>query len=514
MKNIRVRRRNKFSSLCGFIGAVLALSIWILPQIEVWILCVAGWLQSLGAAYPQIAEWLPSTELWPDFALNIVPPNVVGAAIVMKGNLSLFLIAGATALLVSFWNFIRGEDDFPAFLSAAPFITLTTGAVFWGLSLASGQFFQECKVIALPERGIAILFETLTTHITASKEFLILWTLSSVGSLIGLLAGMQGLRKKVVGWEGSVGVLLVLFAISSEIDPNFLRFANFLRIITQLSCAGIIALGMTFVIVSGGIDLSSSSMAMLLGFVMIGVTDHSLISFGGNTRDAFICALLVILSLGALLGLLSGLSIALTRTKPFIVTLAAAAIYGSISAYYKSLGVSVDANEFITQIGSYSPLFIPLSVWAFFLLAFLCGELMNGTIFGRCAAITGANEKRAVRIGVNVTSIKIISYILSGVITAVAAFFLVSRGENPGSAAFAFSLELDAIAAVLIGGTLITGGSGTIAGTVTGLMVLGLVNNLMDMFCASASLYVAVKGVLILASAMIYRPAPSRNSRL
>ncbi|GHS96911.1 hypothetical protein AGMMS50276_16070 [Synergistales bacterium] len=505
MRNTRGSKRNVFSGLCGFAGAILALSVWIAPQIETWILYVADWFQRLGEAYPKLAEWLPSTELWPDFARAVVPADIVAAALVMKENLSLFLIAGALALFVSLWNLIRGEDDLPTFLSAAPFVTLLTGAMLWGLTLSLERFFPEFKAIVLPEHGIAAAFSVLVNYITASKESLLLWTLSGVGALLGLLAGMSGLSKRVCGWEGGLGALLVLFAVSSELDPDFLRLDNFLKIITQLSCAGIIALGLTFVVISGGIDLSLSSMAALLGFVMVDAMNRSIISFNGDTRDAFICAILVIISLGALLGLLSGLSIAVTHTKPFIVTLAAAAIYNSVSVYFGNAGDLSDINEFLTEIGNYSPLSISLSVWVFFILAFFCNEVMDGTIFGRCAAITGAREKRAVRLGINVVSIKIISYILSGIITAIAAFFLVSRGENSGSVAFAFSLELDAIAAVLIGGTLVTGGYGSIAGTVTGLMVLGLVNNLMAMFCAAPSLYGAAKGVLILASVMIYQ---------
>ncbi|GHV37461.1 hypothetical protein FACS1894187_14240 [Synergistales bacterium] len=511
MEGIRIKRKSVFSSIFGFMGAILALSVWIAPQVEGWILYVADGLQSLGASYPQIAGWIPSTELWPDFARVIVPPDIVAAALVMKGNFSLFLIAGAVALFVSLWNIVRGKDGLPAIFFAAPFVTLLAGAVLWGLTLASERFFPECKIMAyMPEHGIAAALSALADYVTASKESLILWTMSGVGSLIGLLAGISGSRRRAVGWEGSVGMLLVLFAVSSELDPNFLRLANFLELITQLSCAGIIALGMTFVMVSGGIDLSSSSMAALLGYIMIGAMNRSLTSFDGGARDAFICAVLAIIGIGALLGLLSGLLTAAARTKPFIITFAAAAIYSSVNIYFSECN-GVGADAFLMEIGNYSALSIPLSVWAFFVLAFFYGEILGNTRFGRCVKVTGARETRAVRIGINVASIKIISYILSGIATAAAAFFLVARGENLGSVATAFYLEIDVIAAVLIGGTLVTGGKGAIAGTVTGLMVLGLVNNLMNMFSVSPSLYGAIKGVLILASVMIYR-ATKRSS--
>jgi hypothetical protein len=116
-------------------------------------------LQMVYAAYPSAAEWLPSTELWPSFARTVVPPDIVAAALVMKENLSLFLIAGAVALFVSLWNLVRGEDDFPTFLSSAPFVALLTGAAFWGFASVSNE--------ALPEHGIASLLSVIVNCVTA-----------------------------------------------------------------------------------------------------------------------------------------------------------------------------------------------------------------------------------------------------------------------------------------------------------------------------------------------------------
>lgn len=420
-------------------------------------------------------------------------------ALALRPNLALFLLAGGLAFLSASFNLVWGNRmQFPRFLYAGPFLTLLLGALIWAGYSAGG--------IALPEHGIASALQSVVPAVKASMEARILWVLMFMGALIGLQGGISNLKEDLMGRYGAVMALIVLFSISSEISPYFLQTRNILNILRQISYTGMIALGMTFVIISGGIDLSVGSLTALLGGVMIEVLNVCVRTFGDGV-PTIVCALAAGIVLGCLSGLISGFMITKMRIAPFIVTLGTMAIYRSLALYISDAGEFRSSSALFPEIGmGNDPLLaIPYPVWTFLLLAVLCAVLLNRTRFGRYTSAIGSNEKVALYAAIRVERVRSLSYVLIGILTAVSAFLLAARLNSISSTNVGINFEMDAIAAVIIGGTLMNGGSGTVAGTVVGAIILGIVNNMLNMLGVSPYLQGTVKGIVIIVAVMIQR---------
>ena len=428
-----------------------------------------------------------------------VNADIVAASLALKKNMTLFLLAGGLALFTAVFNLTcRSRLQLPRFLYAGPFLTLILGLLLWGGYSLGGA--------AVLEHGIAGALQAFFLTFSASTDALILWGPLTGGALIGLWGGIANLKEDVMGRYGAVMALIVLFSISSEISPHFLQTRNVLNILRQVSYTGIIALGMTFVIISGGIDLSVGSLSALLGGVMIEVLNMCVASFGDGAA-AIVCALLTGVALGALSGLISGFMITKMRIAPFIFTLGTMAIYRSLALYISNAGEFRSTSALFPEIGmGYDPfLRVPYPVWTFLLLAVLCAMLLNWTRYGRYTSAIGSNEKVAVYAAIKVDRVRTLSYILIGVMTGISAFFLAARLNSISSTNVGINFEMDAIAAVIIGGTLMSGGSGTVAGTVIGAIILGIVNNMLNMLGVSPYLQGTVKGIVIIVAVMIQR---------
>jgi len=271
----------------------------------------------------------------------------------------------------------------------------------------------------------------------------------------------------------SLVVLLVTFSISSG---NFFQFSNLIGILLSTAVIGVLALGSTFVIITGGIDLSVGTV-MTLSSVMTGV----FITFWGLPVPIGILGGILT---GALCGLLSGTAVAKMKIPPFIATLAmmmiakglALIISGAKPIYF------TDAESFanISQgsvLGSLIPGFdIPNAVLIFFIAAILGFLILSKTIIGRYNVALGSNEEATRLSGVNVGYWKIVIYTLTGAFTGLAGVMMASR-LNSANPALGAGYELEAIAAVVLGGTSLSGGKGTIMGTVIGALIMSVLTN-------------------------------------
>ncbi|MFC5529630.1 ABC transporter permease [Cohnella yongneupensis] len=275
---------------------------------------------------------------------------------------------------------------------------------------------------------------------------------------------------------GSLIVLVLVFSLASD---NFFQFTNIVGVLLSTAVVGVLALGSTFVIITGGIDLSVGTV-MTLTAVMTGVS----ISYWGWPIWA---GLLVGLSTGALCGFVSGVAVAKMKIPPFIATLAvmmiakglALVISGTRPVYFptpdKGFGFSdISLDSLFNKI---IPGFkIPNAVVIFFGVAIIGSIILSRTIIGRYNFAIGSNEEATRLSGVNVNYWKIVIYTITGLFTAIAGILIASR-LNSAQPALGAGYELEAIAAVVIGGTSLSGGKGSILGTVIGALIMSVLTN-------------------------------------
>ena len=292
--------------------------------------------------------------------------------------------------------------------------------------------------------------------------------------------------------------LVVLFAISAVASPYFLKTRNLLNILRQVSYTGVIGLGMTFVIISGGIDLSVGSMVALVG----GIVVLALNFFGGGAFAVFL-AILTGVIVGMLAGMLNGLIVTKGRIAPFIVTLGTMSIFRSLTLYISNAGEFRSTSSLYPQIGTGFFLGIPIPVWIFLALAVFFQILLSNTRYGRYVCAVGSNEQVAMYSAIKVNFIKFMAYAITGFTVGVSSITLSARLNSISSSNAGVYYELDAIAAVVIGGTSMSGGSGTIYGTVIGAIILGIINNMLNMLGVSPYLQGTVKGLVIILAVLL-----------
>ncbi|CAM4175253.1 ABC transporter permease [Paenibacillus alkaliterrae] len=292
----------------------------------------------------------------------------------------------------------------------------------------------------------------------------------------------------------SLVVLVVFFSLSSS---NFFGFSNIVGILLSTAVIGVLALGSTFVIITGGIDLSVGTV-MTLSAVMTGV----FITFWGVPVPLGILGGILT---GAFCGLLSGLSVAKLKIPPFIATLAmmmiakglALVISGTKPIYFNDTPVFREI-ALGSLLNSIIPGFkIPNAVLVFFLAAIIGTILLAKTIVGRYNFALGSNEEATRLSGVNVDKWKIIIYTITGLFTGLAGVLMASR-LNSAQPALGMGYELEAIAAVVIGGTSLSGGKGTIIGTVIGALIMSVLTNGLRIMSVPQEWQTVVVGFVIL----------------
>ncbi len=295
-----------------------------------------------------------------------------------------------------------------------------------------------------------------------------------------------------------LAALIILIIISSFASEYFFSARNLLNITRQISYTGIIALGMTLVIIAGGIDLSVGSLVALAG----GVAVLALNALGGGPL-AVAAAILVAVIVGVLGGAFNGMLVTAGRVAPFIATLGTMSIYRSLTLYMANGGEFRSQSDLFPSFGAGLFLEIPIATWVFVILAVIFQILLSYTPFGRHVCAVGANEVVARYSAIRIQFVKFMTYALTGLTVGVSAVLLASRLNAVSSTNAGVYYELDAIAAVVIGGTSMSGGMGAIWGTVIGAAVLGIINNMLNMAGISTYLQGLVKGLIIIAAVLV-----------
>lgn len=297
---------------------------------------------------------------------------------------------------------------------------------------------------------------------------------------------------------GTILILLFLVAIVSIISPNFLDLNNIMNILQQVSVNGLIALGMTFVILTAGIDLSVGSILALSGMAL-----GMMILSGVNE----VLAIIIVLALGAVLGFVNGTFISKVKLEPFIVTLATMTMFRGITLVISdgipAMGVTTDAPilDFLSQGKIFG---IPFPTILFLIVFLILMLILQNTVFGRGVYAIGGNEEVARLSSVPTNKIKTSVYVISGIMSALAGVILTSRLSSSQPTA-GTGFELDAIAAVVIGGTSLAGGRGRIFGTLIGVLIIGVINNGLNVMGVSAFYQQFIKGLIILIAVILDR---------
>ena len=306
---------------------------------------------------------------------------------------------------------------------------------------------------------------------------------------------------------GPVLGLVLLCVAGTALNSDFATLDNVMNVLTRTAFIGIIAVGMCFVIISGGIDLSVGSMAALIAGSVIMFINWAGPATGSPLMAVILGAGLAVV-LGALFGLAHGLLITKGRIEPFIVTLGTLGIFRAYLTYFSNGGAITLDNE-LSDL--YAPVYygsllgVQVPVWIFLVVAIVGALILNRTAYGRYVQAIGSNEQVARYAAVKVDAVKLGSYMVLGAMVGVATLLYVPR---LGSASPSTGLlwELEAIAAVIIGGTALKGGSGSIAGTVVGALLLSVIGNVLNLTSfISIHLNAAVQGIVIIAVAFMQR---------
>ena len=284
---------------------------------------------------------------------------------------------------------------------------------------------------------------------------------------------------------------------------------NWINILRNNAGVGIIALGMTFVIISGGIDLAVGSTMVGIGAVIMVLIDGNqngvLTALGITGAPAYLIAIAVGLVVGLLLGECSGALIAHRGMPPFIATLGMMKIARSVTQQFMQGVQPAVPKDFLgianTRIGG--EIILPIVYWL--LIAVALQVVSKHTAFGRQVFAVGSSERASKLSGVNVKRVKRRVYALMGVLVAVTAVIQIARIGSMDYANAGSGYEMDAIAAVIIGGTSMNGGRGSVAGTVLGMLILAVMNNLLNLIGVPPFLREAFKGVIVVGAVLLQK---------
>jgi ribose transport system permease protein len=303
------------------------------------------------------------------------------------------------------------------------------------------------------------------------------------------------------------GALIALFAFFAVASPNFLTTSNVFGILLAASVTGILALGATFIIATGGIDLSVGT-AMTLCSVMTAV-------FATRAGLPMILAVLLGVAFGALIGLINGLNVAVLGIPPFIATLAMMMVASGLSL------VITDASPlYFTSVPGFGQIAlgtliprVPNAVLIFLALAALAGVLLNKSLIGRYALSIGSNEEATRMSGIDTRAWLIRIYVLAGVFTGIGGVVMAAR-LNSAQPALGLGYELEAIAAVVIGGTSLSGGRASILGTMIGAILMATLNNGLQIMAIPQEWQKVAVGVVILIAVFADNVRRRRESRV
>jgi inositol transport system permease protein len=292
--------------------------------------------------------------------------------------------------------------------------------------------------------------------------------------------------------------LLIVFGIICLIisltTPQFLTLSNLTIIVTQVSINALLAFGVTFVIITGGIDLSLGSIVAVTG-VTSAMLAHP---------DSYPVLIPIVMGLlaGLLMGAFNGFIITKSKIAPFIVTLGTMTIGRGLALILSDGRPVSNLSDSFNYLGSGTVFGIPFLILIFILVFALCSIILSKTVLGRHIYAIGGNEQAARASGINIDRVKLSVYSISGLLAGLAGILLASRittGQPNAGAGF----ELDAIAAVVIGGTSTTGGRGTMTGTLIGVLLIGVINNGLDLLNVTSYYQQVVMGIIIIGAVVL-----------
>ncbi|MEQ1822675.1 MAG: ABC transporter permease [Fimbriimonadaceae bacterium] len=324
--------------------------------------------------------------------------------------------------------------------------------------------------------------------------------------------------KELFSRYGVLIAFILLFAISASRQGEFfLKPDNLRNIVNQNVPVGIIAVGMTFVIITGGIDLAGGSLVALVGALGLVFMNKQIDSRMSEGMAAILGSGLIV-ALGALGGLVQGIFIAFGRITPFVATLVGMVAFRSMTVVlanggevrslsknvWPDVGIGGIPVPFVKDTQG-NPIVIYYGIIAFIVVVMVGSFILNKTRYGRYAIAVGANERASHYSAVPVNRVKLLTYMLSGICVGIAAVFLSGKMNSVASGSQGVNFELDAIAAVVIGGTSLKGGYGRIWGTVIGVLLMGIITNMLVFENINSHWQGVVKGVVILLAVLLQR---------
>jgi ribose/xylose/arabinose/galactoside ABC-type transport system permease subunit len=299
---------------------------------------------------------------------------------------------------------------------------------------------------------------------------------------------------------GMVFVLVVLVVLISIAEPVFLSPRNIRNVLQQVSILGILSMGATVLMISGGIDLSVGSTIST-----VGVVAGTMIKSGSPVEIAILAGL----AIGCVIGFVNGMLVSFTKAHPFILTLGTMAILQGVALVITQGYPINDLGVRYGYIGGAMIGFVPFIVILFFVVMIVCGLLLRFLRFGRIAYAIGGNEYTAFLAGIPVKRYKILFYVLCGFFAGMAGLVLASRISS-ALADMGASYTMDSIGAVVIGGTPLTGGRGNVGGTLTGVLLLGIIANGLNLLHVGASWQYVVTGLIIIIAVIIHERRSKR----
>ncbi len=322
--------------------------------------------------------------------------------------------------------------------------------------------------------------------------------------------GKDGVREILIRFQSVIALALMVVALSFLSD-RFLTTTNGLNVLRQISINVCLSIGMTLVILTGGIDLSVGSVLALCGAITAGLLKFGISVPALNILIQFtvLGAIAAGLATGTVLGLFNGLMVTRLRIPPFVATLGMLSIARGLTMLWTGGHPITDLGATFAIVGTGSFLYIPMPVWisAFFVVVFMI--VTARTEFGRHIYAIGGNERAAELSGLRVDRIKMAVYALAGALSGVAGIILTARLDSAVPNA-GLTYELDSIAAVVIGGASLSGGRGSILGTVLGCLIIGVLNNGLVLLNVSPFWQQVVKGCVILIAVAIDKSGTSK----
>ncbi|UCG59358.1 MAG: ribose ABC transporter permease [Phycisphaerales bacterium] len=302
----------------------------------------------------------------------------------------------------------------------------------------------------------------------------------------------------------SLIALVLMITIMSFLSDRFFTVTNMWNVTRQISVNVCLSVGMTLVILTGGIDLSVGSVLALTGAIAAGLLKNGLElpMFNLAIRYTFLGAAMGAILAGSILGLINGLAITRFRVPPFVATLAMLTIARGLTMLWTKGFPITGLGETFAVLGTGSFLAIPVPVWICAVIVAVALVVTKRTRFGRYVYAVGGNEQAAKLSGLNINKIKLMVYTAAGALAAIGGLITTARLDSAQPNA-GMGYELDSIAAVVIGGTSLSGGRGSVLGTVLGALIIGVLNNSLVLLDVSPFWQQVIKGGVILLAVVI-----------